>query len=38
MCDRILVLRDGRIAGEVARDEFSEERIAALATGVEVAA
>jgi ribose transport system ATP-binding protein len=38
MCDRILVLRDGRIAGEVARDDFSEERIAALATGVEVAA
>jgi ribose transport system ATP-binding protein len=38
MCDRILVLRDGRIAGEVARDEFSEERIASLATGVEVAA
>ena len=38
MCDRILVLRDGRIAGELARDEFSEERIASLATGVEVAA
>ena len=38
MCDRILVLRDGRIAGELSRDEFSEERIAALATGVEVAA
>src|SRR6201999_1850018 len=38
MCDRILVLRDGRIAGELSRDEFSEERIAALATGVEVTA
>jgi ribose transport system ATP-binding protein len=38
MCDRILVLRDGRIAGELTRDEFSEERIASLATGVEVAA
>ncbi len=38
MCDRILVLRDGRVAGELARDEFSEERIASLATGVEVRA
>jgi ribose transport system ATP-binding protein len=37
MCDRILVMRDGEIAGELSRDEFSEERIAALATGVEVA-
>jgi len=37
MCDRILVLRDGCIAGEVEREEFSEERIASLATGVEVA-
>ena len=35
MCDRILVLRDGEIAGELQRDEFSEERIAELATGVE---
>ncbi len=33
MCDRILVLRAGRIAGELARDEFSEERIMQLATG-----
>jgi ribose transport system ATP-binding protein len=38
MCDRIVVLRDGRIAGELERDDFSEERIAALATGVEVEA
>jgi ribose transport system ATP-binding protein len=37
MCDRILVMRDGEIAGELSRDDFSEERIAALATGVEVA-
>jgi ribose transport system ATP-binding protein len=37
MCDRILVMRDGAIAGELSRDDFSEERIAALATGVEVA-
>jgi ribose transport system ATP-binding protein len=32
MCDRILVMKDGRIAGELQREEFSEERIAALAT------
>ena len=35
MCDRVLVLRDGTIAGELGRDELSEERIAALATGVQ---
>jgi ribose transport system ATP-binding protein len=33
MCDRILVMRGGRIAGELARSEFSEERVIALATG-----
>ncbi|PSK97747.1 monosaccharide ABC transporter ATP-binding protein (CUT2 family) [Murinocardiopsis flavida] len=33
MCDRILVMRAGRIVGEVARADFSEERIVALATG-----
>lgn len=33
MCDRILVMRAGRITGEVQRSEFSEERIVALATG-----
>jgi ribose transport system ATP-binding protein len=33
LCDRILVMRDGRLAGELQRDEFSEERIVALATG-----
>lgn len=33
MCDRILVMREGRIAGELARSEFSEEAIIALATG-----
>jgi ribose transport system ATP-binding protein len=35
MCDRILVLRDGAIVGELERGDFSEERIAALATGVD---
>ncbi|GAB2748483.1 sugar ABC transporter ATP-binding protein [Salinifilum aidingensis] len=33
MCDRLLVMRGGRITGEVARQEFSEERVIALATG-----
>jgi ABC-type sugar transport system ATPase subunit len=32
MCDRILVMKDGRIAGEVERQAFSELRIAELAT------
>lgn len=33
MCDRILVLHEGRIAGELHREQFSEERVIALATG-----
>ncbi|GCF09662.1 sugar ABC transporter ATP-binding protein [Dictyobacter arantiisoli] len=33
MCDRILVIREGQIAGAVEREQFSEERIIALATG-----
>lgn len=32
MCDRILVLRAGRIVGEVPRAEFSEHRVVAMAT------
>ncbi len=35
MCDRIVVMRDGRTVGEMSRDEFDEERIMALASGVE---
>jgi ribose transport system ATP-binding protein len=35
MCDRIVVMREGKVAGELEREEFSEERITALATGVE---
>ncbi|MFL5830060.1 MAG: sugar ABC transporter ATP-binding protein [Solirubrobacteraceae bacterium] len=35
MCDRIVVLRDGRTVGELSRNEFDEERIMALASGVE---
>jgi ABC-type sugar transport system ATPase subunit len=33
MCDRILVMREGHVAGELGRDEFSEERVMTLATG-----
>jgi ribose transport system ATP-binding protein len=33
MCDRMVVLREGHIAGELQREQFSEERIIALATG-----
>ena len=33
MCDRLVVLREGRIAGELERSQFTEERIMALATG-----
>jgi ABC-type sugar transport system ATPase subunit len=38
MCDRIVVMRDRQIAGELQRHQFSEERILALATGASVAA
>jgi ribose transport system ATP-binding protein len=33
MCDRLIVLHEGRITGELQRDQFTEERIMALATG-----
>jgi ABC-type sugar transport system ATPase subunit len=33
LAHRILVMREGRIAGEVGRGDFSEERVMALATG-----
>jgi ribose transport system ATP-binding protein len=33
MCDRILVLHEGRIAGSLSHEQFSEERVIALATG-----
>jgi ABC-type sugar transport system ATPase subunit len=38
MCDRVVVLRGGEVVGGLNREEFSEERIVALATGVEEAA
>ncbi len=33
MCDRILVMWEGRVVGSIPRQQFSEERIIALATG-----
>ncbi len=33
LCDRILVMRDGRVAGVLGREDFSEERVIELATG-----
>jgi ribose transport system ATP-binding protein len=38
MCDRILVMHEGEVAGVVQREEFSEERVMALATGAKEAA
>jgi ABC-type sugar transport system ATPase subunit len=35
MCDRILVIHNGRISGEIARPDFGEERIMALSAGIE---
>jgi ribose transport system ATP-binding protein len=33
LCDRVLVLRDGRISGDVARERLTQEHVAALMTG-----
>ncbi len=38
MCDRILVMHEGEVAGVIEREEFSEERVMALATGIREAA
>jgi ribose transport system ATP-binding protein len=38
MCDRILVMHEGQVAGVIPREEFSEERVMALATGAKEAA
>jgi ABC-type sugar transport system ATPase subunit len=37
MCDRILVMREGQVAGVIPREEFSEERVISLATGTKEA-
>jgi ABC-type sugar transport system ATPase subunit len=34
MCDRILVMHDGRIRGEIQREDFAEELILSYATGI----
>jgi ABC-type sugar transport system ATPase subunit len=33
MCDRIYIVCEGRINGEISREEFTQERIMNLATG-----
>lgn len=38
MCDRILVFHEGKVAGELARADFSEEAIMRLATATEMTA
>jgi ABC-type sugar transport system ATPase subunit len=38
MSDRVIVLSEGRVAGELSRPQISEESIMALASGAEVAA
>ena len=38
MSDRILVLHEGRIAGELPREKFSQENVLTLASGMEVSA
>ncbi|NGN41567.1 sugar ABC transporter ATP-binding protein [Mesorhizobium sp. CGMCC 1.15528] len=35
LCDRVMVVREGRIAGELAADELGEEAIIMLASGVQ---
>lgn len=36
VCDRVVVMRDGRVAGEVAGDALTEQRLVAESLGVEV--
>ena len=38
MADRVLVMHEGALAGELSRDELSEEAIMRLATGQDLAA
>jgi ABC-type sugar transport system ATPase subunit len=37
MCDRIIVFYEGRLAGELVRQDFSEETIMRLATATDTA-
>ena len=34
LCDRVLVVREGRVAGELGADEMSEEAVMRLASGI----
>lgn len=36
VCDRIMVMCEGNLSGEVKRNEFSQERIMTLASALEV--
>jgi ribose transport system ATP-binding protein len=38
MCDRILVMHEGEITGELKREEATQEKIMALAMGLQQAA
>jgi len=37
MCDRVLVMYEGRLAGELSRNTTTQERIMQLATGTALA-
>ena len=34
MCDRVMVMRNGKISGEISKDELSEETLIKFAMGV----
>lgn len=34
MSDRIIVLHDGRVSGELQREEFSQDKVLELASGI----
>lgn len=36
ICDRVMVMHEGRITGQLHRDEMTQEAIMALASGMEV--
>jgi ribose transport system ATP-binding protein len=38
MCDRVLVMHEGRLRGELSREEATQEKIMRLATGEALAA
>ena len=38
MSDRILVLSEGRVSGELTKEQFTQENVLTLASGMEVTA